>query len=283
MKRQVRSLLNESENARCPDEMVERYLRALGYKDIKHTAKRLKSTLLWYEKENPSSMFCSACVKDKASHYMHTVCYDIYDRPTIYSCLELATNKEIEDNRRHMISSFETAIALMGEHVSQWNWILDFHGFGITDANPRLAKIFLNLAAEHYPERLGHFFIIDAPALFRTLWQAISPFIDPKTKKKIQFLRLKDTQSLRKALEEYFSGDVIEWLVTELADNRVKRTKGEKTYDYPKMANMVLRESRCDQCTEDGVTHNHLFAPGFVAKVHALRGGVPNRIRGYVE
>lgn len=33
-------------------------------------------------------------------------------------------------------------------------------GFGLADCDPRLAKIFLNVSAAHYPERLGTFFIV---------------------------------------------------------------------------------------------------------------------------
>lgn len=46
-------------------------------------------------------------------------------------------------------------------------------------------QIFLNLSAAHYPERLGTFFIVSAPAVFNTLWRAISRFIDPVTKQKV--------------------------------------------------------------------------------------------------
>ena len=43
--------------------------------------------------------------------------------------MELAANKSIEDNRRHMISVFEAAIALMPPGIESWSWVLDFHGF----------------------------------------------------------------------------------------------------------------------------------------------------------
>ena len=46
-------------------------------------------------------------------------------------------------------------------------------------------QIFLNLSAAHYPERLGTFFIVSPPAVFNTLWRAISHFIDPVTKQKV--------------------------------------------------------------------------------------------------
>lgn len=46
-------------------------------------------------------------------------------------------------------------------------------------------QIFLSLSAAHYPERLGTFFIVSPPAVFSTLWRAISHFIDPVTKQKV--------------------------------------------------------------------------------------------------
>jgi len=36
--------------------------------------------------------------------------------------------------------------------VQQWVWVCDFHGFGMADINPKLAKAFLDISAEHYPE-----------------------------------------------------------------------------------------------------------------------------------
>ena len=38
---------------------------------------------------------------------MHLVGYDLINRPVIYSCFEMITNRSIEDNRCHMISMFE--------------------------------------------------------------------------------------------------------------------------------------------------------------------------------
>ena len=43
---------------------------------------------------------------------------------------------------------------MMPEGVSQWVWASDFHGFGYRDLDPRMARIFLHVSAEHYPERL---------------------------------------------------------------------------------------------------------------------------------
>lgn len=38
----------------------------------------------------------------------------------------------------------------------------------------------------NYPEMLGHTCIINAPSIFKMIWQAIRSFIDPKTQEKIE-------------------------------------------------------------------------------------------------
>ena len=38
---------------------------------------------------------------------MHPVGFDRLGRPVLYSCLQLAANRSVEDNRRHMIATFE--------------------------------------------------------------------------------------------------------------------------------------------------------------------------------
>lgn len=44
------------------------------------------------------------------------------------------------------------AIRCMPPGVQQWVWVCDFYGFGVADINPKLAKAFLDISAEHYPE-----------------------------------------------------------------------------------------------------------------------------------
>lgn len=51
-----------------------------------------------------------------------------------------------------------------------------------------IAKGFLNILQNHYPERLGIFFALNLPWYVRMFYTLISPFIDPKTKAKIHFL-----------------------------------------------------------------------------------------------
>lgn len=58
---------------------------------------------------------------------------------------------------------------------------------------------------QHYPERLGELWFLNAPFIFWGLWRVVSPFIQQNTKDKIKFLSSKDRERL---LQRYIPPDV---------------------------------------------------------------------------
>ncbi|KAF5832869.1 hypothetical protein DUNSADRAFT_11089 [Dunaliella salina] len=235
----VRSQLDPLEPGQdAPDDsMICRFIRATG-KNLPQSIQRLNVTLKWRAKVEPEDVVCMACAAKAKSHYMHLCGYDSFNRPVIYSCLANATNKVYLDNYHHMIQTFEMAIKCMPPGVEQWVWVCDFHGFGMADINPKLAKAFLEISAEHYPERLGLFIVAGAPALFGVLWKAISSFVDPKTHQKIRFLPcdFAETKSkMRKEMQQHFSDGLTKWVEAEMMQNREKGQAAKKTYDLTSM------------------------------------------------
>ncbi len=137
----VRDQLTDCERTKVDNAEISRYLRATS-NDVKHVRvdiqarttphnsarkpfkmtiefklalcdlqalKRIRDTLAWRAKEQPDKMVCTACQKLPKSHYMQVIGHDKTNRPVIYSCLDLAANRDVEDNRQHMISTFEQA------------------------------------------------------------------------------------------------------------------------------------------------------------------------------
>jgi hypothetical protein len=56
---------------------------------------------------------------------MHLVAYDRQSRPTIYSCLACALDRDVEHNRQHMVQTFEEAIHAMPPGQEHWTWITE--------------------------------------------------------------------------------------------------------------------------------------------------------------
>lgn len=49
---------------------------------------------------------------------------------------------------------------------------------------------------QHYPERLGELWFLNAPFIFWGLWRVVSPFIQQATKEKIKFLSGRDRERM---------------------------------------------------------------------------------------
>ena len=81
--------------------------RALRHYVLMQAVKRLQETLDWRRDVDVESITCSACLASPRAHYMHPVGFDRLGRPVLYSCLQLAANRSVEDNRHHMIATFE--------------------------------------------------------------------------------------------------------------------------------------------------------------------------------
>lgn len=266
--------LAEDELARCEAGMLSRYLRATGG-DRQHALKRIRDTLEWRACERPEQLHCKACELDPSSHYMHVVGWDLQQRPIIYSCLELPTNRSVADNTEHMLACFESAIRLMPEGVESWVWVMDLFGFGLRDCDPRLAHKFFHLAGSYYPERLGHFFLVSPPAAFSTLWKGVYRFIDPVTRDKIDFLNFcpgKDNSKVEAVFARHFDPEVARWLLNEMAENRTKLVAHNKSYSYSDLKLLVegpeseAAEAAAQQRrrVSGSGEHDHLGTPRFI-------------------
>ena len=73
--------------------------------------------------------------------------------------------------------------------------LFDLTGFSRQQAHFAMLRTLITINQEYYPERLSLGVIVNAPRLFQWVWSIISPWIDPKTRKKILLLGTKDNVS----------------------------------------------------------------------------------------
>ncbi len=60
----------------------------------------------------------------------------------------------------------------------------------------------INIDSNFYPERLGAFFIINAPWIFKSLWALVRPWLDARTQRKFHVLGSDYAARLREFISE---------------------------------------------------------------------------------
>lgn len=145
-------------------------------------------------------------------------------QPVIYSDIGLAKDRSVPGNLEHCVQTLESAIATIPEGVETYIWVSDFHGFGFSDCDPRMAAGCLQLFAQNYPERMGKFIMVDAPYIFHKMYKLLAPYVDPVTAAKLSFVQGPSGKGggaeLRAALGEMFDDELVEWMLVEMAENR---------------------------------------------------------------
>ncbi|GIL70781.1 hypothetical protein Vretimale_3839 [Volvox reticuliferus] len=100
-----------------------------------------------------------------------------------------------EDAMAFCIYALDTAVAIGNSH-DDWDGkltgVFDLRNLGIKNADLTALQVMFELLQNHYPERLGRLFLYEAPMAFYALWRAVSPFVDPVTKTKINFVFAKN-------------------------------------------------------------------------------------------
>mmetsp|Transcript_10482 Transcript_10482/g.18328 ORF Transcript_10482/g.18328 Transcript_10482/m.18328 type:complete len:524 (-) Transcript_10482:635-2206(-) len=80
---------------------------------------------------------------------------------------------------------------LAGRNVDQTFGILDAKGVGLSHLSGEVKRVLTSLLKydqDNYPEALGHICIINAPSVFRMLWNLIKGVLDARTQSKIEIL-----------------------------------------------------------------------------------------------
>ena len=99
----------------------------------------------------------------------------------------------------------------------QWVVFFDLYGFGILDCDPRTAVYMPAHLLTHYPERLS-LGVVVMPWGWSSLWGAISPILDERTRKKIVFVRSTAKPEDKDSVESVcgLGKDESEWMRNEI-------------------------------------------------------------------
>jgi phosphatidylinositol/phosphatidylcholine transfer protein len=68
-------------------------------------------------------------------------------------------------------------------------WVLDFSARARSPDGRQVAEGVLHVLQNHYPERLGAAYLLNAPWWMSALFTVISPFIEATTKRKLHWVK----------------------------------------------------------------------------------------------
>ena len=100
--------------------------------------------------------------------------------------------KLIEDNIQivYFFQFYVDHVCKIAEKVDQETFfaIIDLEGFSLANFSLSQMKVAIGILQNHYPERLGRIFVINAPFVFTAAWRMVQPLLDERTKNKIDIL-----------------------------------------------------------------------------------------------
>ncbi|DBA77591.1 TPA: hypothetical protein ACH3X1_009392 [Trebouxia sp. C0004] len=114
-----------------------------------------------------------------------------------------------EETKRFICYTLDNAIAAadpIRNELGQFLCLFDLSGLRVKNLDVGALQAVFEVLQQHYPERLGELWFLNAPFIFWSLWRVVSPFIQANTKAKIKFLSGKDRERM---LQESIPPDVL--------------------------------------------------------------------------
>jgi hypothetical protein len=99
-------------------------------------------------------------------------------------------NQEIALCRLHHLSLHHSSSSSSSPPPTQQVIVFNLHSL-VYSLDTRSLTVFrwiISCDQDYYPERLKHFFVINAPWYFTAIWTLVKPWIDPITREKMQIL-----------------------------------------------------------------------------------------------
>jgi hypothetical protein len=98
---------------------------------------------------------------------------------------------DMETCKRFITYSLEAASRLC-DHPNSLDhklWAMfDLKGLRWANLDARALRSSFQVLSSAFPERVHKIYMLDAPAIFDTIWQLVKPFIDPVSRTKIRFI-----------------------------------------------------------------------------------------------
>ncbi|KAL6637748.1 hypothetical protein ACP70R_025320 [Stipagrostis hirtigluma subsp. patula] len=193
----------------CSEACLKRYLEARNW-NVTKSRKMLEESLKWRTACRPEDIRWPDVSVEAETGKMYRASFQDREGRTVVIMRPSKQNTSSHEGQvRFLVYVLENAILSLPEDQEKMVWLIDFTGWTLANATPiKTARECVNILQNHYPERLESAFLFNPPKVFETFWKVIKIFLDPRTKEKVNFVYLKDEESM-KAMHKYIDPEVL--------------------------------------------------------------------------
>lgn len=157
------------------DKCLLRYLRARDW-NLDKSSKMLFETLTWRKSFRPHEITAESMkgIFDLGGLYRNG--HDKFSRPVVYIKPGAYNPYSAEQRIKYLVWVLESSIQDMEEEVEKLTWVIDFSEYGKGTHSPNgrvVAQNSLHVLQNHYPERLGSLFVVNAPWFLSLIFTVI--------------------------------------------------------------------------------------------------------------
>ncbi|WFD23964.1 hypothetical protein MEQU1_002659 [Malassezia equina] len=192
----------------APDQLVLRFLRARKF-DVKRSMAMLISAIQFHLDVNTETILFKGeqglmDVPGFLNQFRRGISYiegntDRYQLPIyfIHVARHLANAQKPDTLQQFVVLAMENARLLCTPPIEKCVIVFDMAGFGLKNMDWNCVMFILKCLEAVYPESLQRIYIHGAPWIFKGIWSALQPLMDPDVQAKIRF------SSKAQELEEY--------------------------------------------------------------------------------
>ncbi|KAA8522498.1 hypothetical protein F0562_013141 [Nyssa sinensis] len=193
----------------CSDASISRHLRARNW-NVKKATKMLKETLKWRLAYKPEEIRWDEVAREAETGKIYRSNYvDKHGRTVLVMRPSCQNSKSTRAQIRYLVYCMENAILNLPQNQEQMIWLIDFHGFNLSNISVKVTRETAHVLQDHYPERLGVAILYNPPKFFEPFWTVVKPFLEPKTANKVKFV-YSDDPNTKNIMEDLFDMDQIE-------------------------------------------------------------------------
>ncbi|KAI3825896.1 hypothetical protein L1987_07614 [Smallanthus sonchifolius] len=193
----------------CSDASISRYLRARNW-NVKKAVKMLEGSLTWRTNYKPEEILWEHVAAEAETGKIYRSSYkDKNGRVVLVMRPSFQNSTSIRAQVKYLVYCMENAILNLPPDQEQMIWLIDFHGFSLSNISIKSTKETAYILQEQYPERLGLAILYNPPKFFEPFYKIVKPFLEPKTANKVKFVYSNDLNT-KTIMENLFCMDELE-------------------------------------------------------------------------